>query len=155
MSEDLTTLDLVELIELLEPAPQPVPVTMWPQTTGWLWVGVLVLCLAVLVISHRLRSYRSSAYRRAALRELATCKDDPEHIARIVRRVAMVSYGRSRVASLFGDAWLQFLDQSIGGNEFCQGAGRPLASAAYRPTVASDQLVVLVADWIRRHRTAS
>ena len=35
------------MIDLLEPAPEPDPVSMWPQTMGWLWLGLILLVLIV------------------------------------------------------------------------------------------------------------
>lgn len=153
MNDDLSNLDLVELIDLLEPVPEPLPVSMWPQTAGWVWLGLLVLALLLVLASRLRRRYRANAYRREALRELEAANGDPTAIAAILRRTAMVAYGRPRVASLFGETWLDFLDRAFGGNDFRSGPGRSLARIPYRKDSQAEDLTGLAASWIRRHRT--
>lgn len=152
MTEDLSTLNLVELLDLLEPAPEPVPVSLWPQTAGWIWLGLILAALAIWIGRHLVRRYRANAYRRAALAELDSASDQPAALAEIVRRTALAAYPRSEVAGLHGESWLSFLDERYGGTGFRQGAGRILASAAYAPTDPAVGLAPLVATWIRRHR---
>ena len=43
MSQHLDGLNLVELLDLLEPVPQPMPISMAPQTPGWIVLAVLAL----------------------------------------------------------------------------------------------------------------
>ena len=45
MTEDLAGLTLVELLDLLEPVVEPPPVPLWPQTQGWIWLGLAVAAL--------------------------------------------------------------------------------------------------------------
>ena len=52
----------------------------------------------------------------------------------LVKGIALAFGPRSEVASLTGDAWLQFLDRSYGGSGFTEGPGRLLPTIAYRPT---------------------
>lgn len=153
MNEDLSKLNLVDLIDLLEPVPEPAPVSLWPQTAGWLWLVLLLVALVMWVVHRLLRRHRANAYRRAALEELDAANANPAAIAGILRRAAIAAYGRRRVAALSGEAWLNFLDDSFGGNDFCAGAGRSLAVAPYQKDVQADGLTDLAATWIRRHRT--
>ncbi len=153
MNEDLSNLNLVDLIDLLEPVPEPVPVPLWPQTAGWFWLALLVVGLLVLAAHWLLRRHRANAYRRAALRELEAANGNATAIARILRRTAIAAYGRQRVAALSGDAWLGFLDTAVGGSDFCSGPGRALAIAPYQKDANTDGLTDLAAAWIRGHRT--
>jgi len=154
MSETPSTLNLVDLIDRLEPVPEPaVTIALWPQTAGWLWVLSVVIGLGFLALRYGLQKRRANAYRREALRDLASCGSDPTAIARVVRRTALAGFGRARVASLHGEAWLAFLDRSYGGIGFRDGPGSLLASAPYRRSSASDGLADVAADWIRYHRT--
>ena len=66
------------------------------------------------------------------------------------------------MASLSGDAWLRFLDESYGGKGFTQGPGRLLPTLAYSPLSNLEQLVEthpsemngliqLIREWIQQH----
>ncbi len=151
MNEDWQGLSLVELLDRLEPVPQPAPISMWPQTIGWLLLLLIVL-LALGYLGYRLARYRRrTAYRRAALAELAACPDD-KALALLVRRTALAAYPRARIASLSGRAWLTFLDRTGAGSDFTEGPGKSLATAPYRDTAAETGTRQAVSRWIRRHR---
>jgi hypothetical protein len=66
------------------------------------------------------------------------------------------------VARLSGDAWLAFLDGTVGSTEFTRGLGRLLPELAYDPGAASritatdsSNLIALVGAWIRHHKGGS
>ncbi len=152
MSEDLSELDLVELMVLLEPVPEPPPVSLWPQTAGWIWVGIIVAVGVAWLIRHWLRHRRANAYRRAALDEIAAAGQDPSALAGILRRTALAAFPRADVAGLYGEDWLAFLDQTYGGTGFRQGPGRLLTLAPYTAAENAKGLGPLAAEWVRRHR---
>jgi hypothetical protein len=155
MSEDLSKLNLVELLELLEPLPEPPAVSLWPHTAGWIWLAIAVLAGAAWLARRWVRRHRANAYRRAALREIAAAGNDPAVLAEILRRTALSAFPRAEVAGLYGNAWLGFLDRAYGGTEFGNGPGRVLAVAPYAPAEArGPDLVPLAAAWVRRHRRA-
>lgn len=152
MTEDLAKLGLIELLDLLEPVPDPPSVSMWPQTGGWIVVcGVLVVTGAWLVW-RIVRNRRANAYRRAALREIELAGDEVAALAGILRRTALAAFPRAEVAGLYGEAWLAFLDRSYGGNAFQEGPGRAFALAPYVPSRAEEPLAPLASEWVRRHR---
>ena len=152
MNDDLSGLTLIELLDLLEPVPEPAPVSLWPQTAGWIWLGVIIAAVAVFLVRRWLRTHRANAYRRAALKEIATLDDDPAALAVVLRRAALAGYPRSAVAGLHGEAWLGFLDQAYGGTEFRGGPGRAVAIAPYGAAQAAPGLAALAARWVRTHR---
>ena len=153
MSEDLSKLNLVELVDRLEMVAEPEAISLFPQTAGWIWLGLAVVALIVLAVHRFQRWRRANAYRRAGLDELARAKGDPARIAVVLRRAALSGFPRKEVAGLHGNAWLEFLDQSYGGTGFRDGPGRVLAAAPYRATDAAAGLDELAADWLRRHRS--
>ncbi len=102
MNEDLSQLDLVELLQRLEPIPVPAPVSLWPQTAGWVWLGLILLLLAALGLRRWLRWRRANAYRGAALVAVATAGRDPVALAAILRRTALAAFPRAPVAGLHG-----------------------------------------------------
>ncbi|MDJ0994940.1 MAG: DUF4381 domain-containing protein [Dinoroseobacter sp.] len=156
MSEEFEGLGLVELLDLLEPVPEPEPISMLPQTVGWVWLGLLVAALTIwlarLVIYHR----RANAYRRAALAALQDAGDDPAKIAVVLRRAAITAYSRDQVASLSGADWLAFLDSSFSGTGFRNGPGTVLASAPYTAAVRpAPGLNALARNWVQKHSVGS
>jgi len=152
MNDDLTGLNLVDLLDTLEPVPEPPPISMLPQTAGWIWLSLALLALAIWLVRRQVLRHRANAYRRVALARLERAKGDPTAIALIIRRTALSAYPRRLVAGLHGVDWLDFLDRSYGGNGFRQGSGRVLATAPYTPSKPTPDLETLTAEWIRRHR---
>lgn len=106
----------------------PNPVSFWPLAPGW-YVVLLLVLLAVLFVAYRI--YKRHCYalaKKQALALLASYQKryEKEHnvpltsarISDVLRRVALVYYPRQEVASLHGDAWLQFLNQTSKGIDF-------------------------------------
>lgn len=151
MSEDLSRLTLVDLLDLLEPVPEPPQVSLWPQTVGWIWLGLAVACVAAWLGRRWLMNRRANAYRRAAFKAIAAAGDDPVALAEIVRRAALAGYPRAEVAGLHGEDWLAFLDEAYGGTGFREGPGRLLAMAPYTSARRAPDLASLVALWVRHH----
>jgi len=152
VSEDYEGLNLVGLLELLEPIPEPTAISLVPQTQGWIWLGLAGLVLVFKLTQYGRRIWRRNAYRRAALREVKRAHGDPVALAGILRRTALAAYPRSRVASLFGSEWLAFLDRAYGGGEFTSGDGRVLAFSPYQESEAPAGLDHLVSRWIKTHK---
>jgi Domain of unknown function (DUF4381) len=154
MSTHLEGLNLIELLDLLEPVPEPPAIALTPQTPGWIVLGLVVLALLVWAILRTKAHRRANAYRRAALVELATTQGNVTHIAEVLRRTAMAGYGRMNVAALTGEDWLAFLDKSFGGTGFSDGPGKVLITAPYRAnTIANDAaLIALAENWVRKHQ---
>ena len=152
MSEDLSKLTLVDLLDLLEPVPEPPQVSLWPQTMGWIWLGLAVIFVAAWFGRRWLIAHQANAYRRAALQAIVAAQDDPAGLAAIVRRTALAGYPRAEVAGLYGADWLDFLDKAYGGTGFREGPGRLLAVAPYASAGSVPGLAPLAALWVRRHR---
>lgn len=156
MSEEFKGLSLVELYEQLEPVEAPAPIAMVPQTAGWVWLGVAVLALLVYGI-WRWRTWRkANAYRRAGLESLKLAADDPASIAAVLRRTALAGFPREQVASLYGEAWLAFLDNTSHKNHFSgTPAGQALITAPYRAASNSPELSSKAQRWIKHHKRAA
>ena len=144
----------LEEIEL----PEPVPFT--PETVGWtLLAGVLLLVLLWLVW-RLLKRWQADAYRREAAKELQEIENSgPEGLPELLKRVALAAYPRTQVAELSRDAWLGFLDGTLGTTDFTQGVGRVLPDLAYDSAAAgrmtsqeTRELFGLSKRWIRSHR---
>ncbi|PCH75135.1 MAG: hypothetical protein COC12_01950 [Rhodobacteraceae bacterium] len=154
MSTHLTGKNLIDLLDMLEPVPEPTPVSLWPQTPGWLVLGLILLALLVWGLRAIWMRHHARAYRRAALAELAQTGNDAARIATLLRRVALAGYPRRDVAGLTGAGWLAFLDQSYGGSGFSGPVGQVLLTAPYRQSAPDAALGDLARDWITMHRQA-
>lgn len=152
MTEEFKGLNLIELIDLLEEASEPPPISLVPQTPGWIILGILMIGAGVVLFRFLQRRHRANAYRRAALQQLSSVQSDPAAIATILRRTALVAYPRSRVANLAGPEWLTFLDHSFSGKGFANGPGQIFAKAPFQSIPSDPAATELARTWIKQHR---
>ncbi len=146
--------DLSHLADIMVPP----PVSWWPPAPGW-WIlgGTLVGVLAILAWSAILR-YRRNAYRHAALAELAAIGpvEGPEQaaaVSAILKRVALLAYPRSDVASLTGSAWLAFLDHAASTTDFTRGPASGLVQSTFGGPPGDGKAVLSAAQrFIKDHR---
>ena len=144
----------------------PEPVSFWPPAMGvWIIAGLAAIALAHLTLK-RYNIWRANAYRRAGLLLLDEIEDNAESLETIVgeisiilKRVALAAFTREQVASLTGEDWLNFLNQSYGGNGFFDNPGHLLKDATCRPNGEnaidrndSEKLLLLARTWIRQHK---
>lgn len=141
----------------------PEPVGLWPLAPGWWLLAALLLVTGVIVFRLIRNRVRRDAPRRDALKELEKCyrafEDDgneSKYISNInvlLKKVAAFYYGKEKVARLSGEAWLAFLDQHAGTDQFSRGAGTALASGPYRPAAAVDAVALQQAckHWVDAH----
>ncbi len=74
-------------------------------------------------------------------------------ISILLRRVALLNFSQTQVASLYDKAWLEFLDKTGSTTEFTQGSGRLLISAPYQAQadyshIEINALFSLARQWI-------
>jgi hypothetical protein len=154
----------------LHPLRDPAAIGWWPLAPGW-WLLIAVAILAIGILCYYLvRRYRANAYRRLALAQLqqiqAHCHDgmeDEGHLQKIagetnslLKAVALRAFSREDIASLSGEAWLEFLNTTQSGkankSEFPAG----FANAAYvagAPELDNEALFRAAKAWISNHRT--
>lgn len=124
------------------------PVPLWPPGTGGLLVlAALLLSLAVIGLQYYLRK-RADRYRRAGLAllgEAATVQD----ISIVLKRVSLAAFPRERVASLYGAAWVDFLNATCSRTTFKQ---QFFANPAEPPPA---DMVHSAKIWIACHNSAS
>ena len=146
--------------------PQPVD-AWWPLAPGW-WI---LMALALAAVGYGLfwlvRLYRSRAYRREAVSALdralkrwaggdVSAMEYLQEQNRLLKRVAIQSFGRSAVASLHGKAWSAFLDR-----HWSQGAafsichyGELLYAAEAGKATDIEKLHGLARDWLKQHHSS-
>ena len=140
----------------------PGTVSWWPPAPGW-WIllGLLVITVAVIWWWRRRRRRLQASALRKARQEFMSMSDryasdnDARTLVRdisvLLRRLSISIYPRTDVASLTGEAWLSFLDQSLPARPFSTGPGRVLLDAPYRPEVSpaeADPLLEICSTWL-------
>ncbi len=134
---------------MLPPAP-----AFWPPAVGW-WVLMVLIIIGLGVIVY-LSGLIYRRYRRQPLvAQLdALTRLQPQQsvveLSILMRRIAMTQFQRRSVAGLSGAAWLQFLDESGGTNQFTCGPGQVLASAPYAavPPAQIEPLFDVCRSWV-------
>jgi Domain of unknown function (DUF4381) len=146
-------------LENLHDLVMPVPVSWWPPAPGWVIVSALLVMVLGWWLIRSIQHWQSNSYRREALVLLGKIGGSEAELPTLIKRVALSAYPRERVASLTGEQWLAFLDQTGHTNVFTMGAGRWLARLAYEPqltaslsTTELNGLRTAVRDWILRHQ---
>jgi len=107
--------DLARMADLALPPAVP----FWPPAAGVWIVGGAVAGIMAIAGWRALQRYRADAYLRTAVAELdASLPASPsgteaaETVSAVLKRAAMVAYGRERVAALTGPAWISFIAQT-------------------------------------------
>ncbi len=152
MSIDTTGKSLVDLLNMLEPAPEPSPISMTPQTWGWAVLAVLLLIVLFAAVSVVRKHRRANAYRRAALAELSVPDVPSAKIAEVLRRTALAAYPRDQVAGLYGDEWIKFLKQSSDMPSLNQELSHALTEAPYKATHSNEDLTQMARHWVKSHK---
>ena len=158
MNDSSSGLTLSALYDQLVPPGEPAAISMWPQTAGWLWLGLLFVVAIGAVSSSYLRWKRATAYRREALECLGSTHDDqapcPAAIALVLRRAALTGFPREEAAGLVGAEWLDFLDRTGRGVHFrASKAGEILVKAPYKSQSPNEDLPLMAERWIKTHRS--
>jgi len=131
----------------------------WPPAPGW-WI-VALICLALLATA-AVRIRRRMARQRWKRRVLAeldriaseySMAPDELHltaeISQLLRRASRLL--DPAAPALHGEAWLGFLDSTLGSEEFSKGAGRVILEGPYQRTTSCDAeaLLGLTRRWLQ------
>lgn len=151
--DDLATMNLVQLLDVLAPITPPPDIAMTPQTPAWA-VLALSVCGGLAALAYwALRHHRANAYRRAGLAALQQTDDDPAAIALVLRRTALAAYPRAQVAGLHGRDWISFLAATAPGAGLDhETSATALTEGPFRPLPPDSDLSARAAIWIRTHR---
>ena len=154
----------------LHPLREPAAIGWWPLAPGW-WLLIAVAILAIGILCYYLaRRYRANAYRRLALAQLQEIQvhyhdrtEDEGHLQKIagetnslLKAVALRAFPREGIASLSGEAWLEFLNTTQSGQSSMTEFPSAFANAAYlagAPDLDNEALFRAAKIWINNHRT--
>ncbi len=146
----------------------PAEIGWWPPAPGWWALLIMGLSLSLWLARFLYLRHRRHRPIKAALDELTQLESDYEgnipalagSLSRLLRRLAITEYGREAVASLSGDAWVQFLQQTAPAADIPTKAITALASLPYQPNSQSkdsDDIPALIEAarcWIKHQNKA-
>lgn len=136
---------------------EPPPVHFMPVTPGWYVSGAVLLMLLAVLAVLCIRHYLRNRYRRQALRQLETIAGGPGALYEanmLLKRIAMRNYGRSEVAALQGDDWVNFLNGRWKEAAFTTEEGKAVSDGLYSSPGREMPAAFLdkCRRWLRKHR---
>ncbi|KTC70248.1 hypothetical protein Lbir_1831 [Legionella birminghamensis] len=100
----------------------PEAIGWWPLAPGWYLLILVILCIFILGLYYFFEYQKNSKPKRHALKLLAQYQEEYQRtgnsqlastrISELLKRVALVYFSRETVASLKGDDWVAFLNQT-------------------------------------------
>lgn len=118
----------VEPLAQLKDIHLPDPISWWPLAPGWYMVMVIILLMIFALFYLAYKRKINAKPKLQALDLLASYKQHYEQegntqvtsarVSELLRRVALVYYPRGQVASLHGESWIHFLNQTSKGVDF-------------------------------------
>ena len=149
-------LESPELATLYEPE----PIGFSFDAPGWYGLGFLLIILLLYILVRFIIGYNKSAYRREAVKTLVGIdqtqlddKDKVREVLVVLKLVAMKTYGREKVASLFGVEWLKFLEdtgKATSFTEFREVVGVMIYSE-HGQALDMNQFITVSKNWIKTH----
>ena len=143
----------------------PPSVGWWPPAPGWWLTPLLILLLGAMAWWLYRRYKRRAIWTRQARIEFSVIEQEYhqhqdgrkliQSLSALIRRSAMSHLGRSGIAGLSGNDWLQFLDSVMGRKHFEGEYGQLLAEGAWHPELSITQaqaeaLLRLTRDWLKQ-----
>jgi hypothetical protein len=137
----------------------PPGIGWWPPAIGWWLLAILAPLIIVLIYWIYKRVTKKTALKSAKTR-LLQIKQDMQldnaqklaQLSMLIRRVAISTANRNECAGLTGRQWLEYLDRSMKGKPFTEGAGNLLGNDVYRKAQPSEQeisqLISLCENWL-------
>jgi hypothetical protein len=140
----------------------PSPIGWWPLAPGWYVLALLVLITLATTAYFLTRHYIKNRAKRQALKLLDTYREQYQQerhqlsaarVSELLKRVALVYFPRSNVASLQGEAWITFLTDSSKGLDF-EKVRAELLEGPYQSNLSHDLnlLFQMAHTWIRQRR---
>ena len=140
----------------------PDAINWWPPALGWWLLAISIPLFCFLLFWLYKRITRKTAIKTAKKLILQikqnTKTDDKQkltELSKLIRRVAISLSPRVETASLTGQTWLEYLDKSVTGTPFSQGAGKVLATAQYQKSTTNIDITSLInacEDWLKAQK---
>lgn len=141
----------------------PAPIGLWPLAVGWVVLAALLFLVFFMVTWFAIRHYHAQRGRRQALSVLARYQQENQRqpnsqlsaarVSELLKRVALLYYPRTEVASLQGDAWVDFLNKTANNLDF-NTVRILLIERPYQPPQSDDitPLFIMAQLWIQQRR---
>ena len=156
------TPEMQQLLGRLRDIHEPAEIGWWPLAPGW-WIvagilAVVLFAIAMLLLRARQRR-RNNLYRSEGVRLLRAvdirAPRAVEEINILLKRVAVVTFGRRRCAALTGKSWIEFLQQTSN-SAMPEPAQRALLESLYRMEAPAETdigaLQNYAIEWVHSHR---
>lgn len=149
------------LLENIVETKPPNAISWLPQTLGWQIVFTFLLLYLGYRIYLSIKTYQKNAYRREALKWLASYESDEEWFYRqlpvLIRKTAISAFGRNQVVPLSGASWEEWLDKHCPQSDFSQQCPLMLHQLAFAKQInfsfaEKQTLKAQVSLWIKQHR---
>lgn len=138
----------------------PADPSWWPPAPGWWLLALIAAALIALAARAFHRRQQVRRWRRRVFGELDRIAERQKTVPDSVRLAGEVSHLLRRASrlldpaapSLRGEAWMDFLDSVLGGQDFSRGVGRSLLDGPYRRTLSIDpeSLLALARTWLQQ-----
>lgn len=148
----------------LKPIMEPTPVAFTFDTVGWKILFMLIVVMAIFIAYNLYKKYKKSQYRRDAISTILKINLNNEiELSNFIKQImfqlkqtALETFGRSKVASLEGDNWLQFLKETGKNTDFTSYKEEIFSSIYKDKTVLKDrfnkkEFTELSIKWINSH----
>ncbi len=141
----------------------PDPITWWPLAPGWYVLMCLMFIFALFIayLDHRRRVHARAKNQALELLQVYKQQYEKENntqmtsarISELLRRVALVYYPRSEVASINGPAWIDFLNKTSKGIDF-KPVQTMLLESPFKPSeqINIKPLITRSEQWIKQRR---
>ena len=141
----------------------PEPISWWPPAPGWWILFGLILLIVVTVFLFRQYQKKQALNKQVSTEFEIICNQyekekNPtalvQSLSILLRRACISFYPRSEAASLTGDAWLHFLDDTGEDKKFTSEHGKLIASAPYLSDKTelefdAEKLIQLCENWLQ------
>ena len=135
--------------QLLTPA-LPEPVSLMPETAGWVWLGVFLLAVAGKLWLNRKAKRLQNVWRTEALTVIsqAARNNDLSGLYTLILRIARLSIPKEKLRTLSAGQVLSELNLDLSSSQF-----RNLLAARYRPAgkVVDDSLFSVLSEWVKTY----
>lgn len=150
-----------DLLSQLRDIHYPAPISIWPLAPGWYFV-IVIVCLSVMYgIYAWIRYWRRHRIKRIVLKRIAELQAQQAiasnnvavELSSLLKRAALAKFPRHKVAGLYGEDWLLFLDKTALTQDFSQGPGRLLIICPYRSQKQNlpETLFEIIRTWVRKN----
>lgn len=127
---------------------------------GWWFLLILSIAALVLLGAWFAQQYRARAYRRQAIKQLRDFGArpegiEPEDINGLLKQVAMTTFGRTEIAPLTSQDWVEFLNRTCSSAVFSDHLKYFVAEGIYkadREAAPKQEFLRFAQQWVKQHK---